>query len=254
MSVFAKYAHYYDSLYHDKNYESECNFIQEVLDSYSLETVESILDLGCGTGTHAIILAERGFQLDAVDRSEVMLESARRKDMQNQVRFHTDDVRSFNLGRQFDAIISMFAVMSYMTTNDDLLSMFTTVSKHLKPGGLFVFDSWFGPAVFSDPPTERIKDILSGPERILRLTHPDVDPVRQTVKVDFNVLRFRENELVDEVFESHLMRPLFVQELGLFGKLSGLQLIKACPFLKKDDVLSGNDWNACFIFQKIIPS
>lgn len=251
MSVFEKYAHYYDNLYQDKNYESECDFIEEVLNTHSLGSVESVLDLGCGTGTHAVILAERGFRVDALDRSEIMLESARKKDLSNKVRFHTDDIRSFKLDRQFDAIISMFAVMSYMTTNDDLLSVFTTVSRHLGPGGLFVFDCWFGPAVFSDPPSERIKDIVSGQERIIRLTRPAFDPVLQTVKVDFNVFRMKGNVLVDEVLESHIMRPLFVQELDVFAKLSDLRLIRACPFLRKDDSLSSNDWNACFVFQKL---
>jgi predicted TPR repeat methyltransferase len=54
MKVFKDYADFYDSLYEDKNYQEECNFVKHVFETYSEKKVNSILDLGCGTGSHVL--------------------------------------------------------------------------------------------------------------------------------------------------------------------------------------------------------
>jgi predicted TPR repeat methyltransferase len=59
MDVFKDYAKYYDLLYQEKNYEEECDFIEQVFRGFSKLKVKSILELGCGTGGHAIPLARR---------------------------------------------------------------------------------------------------------------------------------------------------------------------------------------------------
>ncbi len=79
MSVFGKeYSTAYDSLYHDKDYEKECEFIEDVLSKSSIK-VRRILDLGCGTGGHALLLAKKGYAVVGVDRSAEMLEFARQR-------------------------------------------------------------------------------------------------------------------------------------------------------------------------------
>ncbi len=57
--VFDTYGEYYDIFYSDKDYENECDFIQEIFKAYSAKPVKSILDVGCGTGGHSIVLARR---------------------------------------------------------------------------------------------------------------------------------------------------------------------------------------------------
>jgi len=73
------YADQYDLLYSDKNYEAECDLIEEVFRRYAKSSVETILDLGCGTGGHAFPLARRGYRVTGVDRSAEMLAHAREK-------------------------------------------------------------------------------------------------------------------------------------------------------------------------------
>jgi len=69
--VFDKlYAGTYDALYQDKDYEAECDFLQQVFARYAQAPIRAILDLGCGTGGHALPLARRGYALTGVDRSE----------------------------------------------------------------------------------------------------------------------------------------------------------------------------------------
>jgi len=70
------YADQYDFLYSDKDYDAECDLLEEVFRRYRDGNVRTILDLGCGTGNHAIRLARRGYEVTGVDRSPEMLAKA----------------------------------------------------------------------------------------------------------------------------------------------------------------------------------
>ena len=62
-------------------------------------------------------------------------------------------------GGKFDAALMMFAVLGYQVENDDVLAALRTARRHLEPGGLFIFDVWYGPAVLHQRPSERVKII-----------------------------------------------------------------------------------------------
>lgn len=68
----AAYAGSYDTIYGAKDYGAECSLIETLLRSHARGPVASILDLGCGTGNHAIPLAQRGYAVTGVDRSQPM--------------------------------------------------------------------------------------------------------------------------------------------------------------------------------------
>jgi ubiquinone/menaquinone biosynthesis C-methylase UbiE len=122
VTVFGEeYAGVYDCLYQDKNYGRECDFVESVLSEYAVK-VKSILDLGCGTGGHSLILSERGYEVVGVDNSKQMLNIARKKagDRNLLVKFIDSDIRNLNLQIKYDVVISMFAVMSYQITNEDI--------------------------------------------------------------------------------------------------------------------------------------
>src|SRR2546426_846978 len=73
------YSEYYDVLYSDKDYESECNYIETLFRQFSSGKVRRVLDIACGTGGHAIPLAKRGYTVFASDLSNGMLAQARKK-------------------------------------------------------------------------------------------------------------------------------------------------------------------------------
>ena len=154
MSIFQSYAHYYDVLYSEKDYAAECDFLESILGKYSDKATKTILDLGCGTGDHALTLGARGYEITGVDMSSEMLEIGRRKAEKKgvDIQFYEGDIREIALNQKFDAAISMFAVMSHQVTNKDLISAFKAASRHLKRNGLFIFDIWFGPAVLRQKP------------------------------------------------------------------------------------------------------
>jgi SAM-dependent methyltransferase len=97
-----------------------------------------ILDLCCGTGQLARVLAERGFRLIGLDGSEAMLDYARKN--APGIEFITADARTFDLGRQFDAVVSTYDSLNHVMSLDELTQVFACVKRSLRDGGWFVFD------------------------------------------------------------------------------------------------------------------
>ncbi len=253
MDIFKKkYAEDYDYLYHDKDYEKECDFIEVVFAKYS-GNVKRVLDLGCGTGGHALILAKRGYYVVGVDRSEEMLEIAKRKakDANLPVKFIQSDITDINLQEKFYAVISMFAVMSYQTTNSALSGACKVASNHLIPSGLFLFDCWNSPAVLTDKPIPCIKEVkLNDKEKIIRFIEPILNTMNHIVEVRFKAWKVKNGRLINETNESHFMRFLFPQEIKYFLETGGFERIEFCPFLELGKPLTEKDWNMAVITRK----
>ena len=137
----------------------------------------------------------------------------------------------------------MFAVMSYQTTNNAIASVCKLARKCLVTDGLFMFDCWHGPAVLTDKPTPRIKEVKSDyGEKVIRFTEPQLDIINHIVKVNFKVWKIKGNE-IQETKETHPMRFLFPQEIKYFLEVAGFRRIEFYPFLEIDRELTENDWN-----------
>ena len=251
MAVFGAYAQVYDALYQDKDYAAECDFLEQVFARYAGAPIRRILDFGCGTGGHDLLLARRGYTVTGVDRSEEMLAAARAKaasaEYANRLTFQRGDIRDLDLGETFDAVLSLFAVLSYQITNADLVAALRAARRHLEPGRLFLFDVWFGPGVLTERPADRYKIVVANGERVIRFVHPELDVIRHTVDVHYKILRLQGECVVDEVDEVHPMRFLFPQELAHYLDEAGFQIKTLCPLLRLDDALSERDWNMAVV-------
>ena len=239
-----EYAGAYDALYQDKDYEKECDYVEALFKKYDYRPT-TILDLGCGTGGHALILAKRGYKVTGVDRSAAMLDIAKKKaeDQRLDIEFIEGDLTRMPVSKKFDAVISLFAVMGYQTTNAALAAACKVAKECLVPGGMFLFDCWHGTAVIADKPAPRLKEINSGKgEKIIRFTLPEIDGMNHVVRVNFRVWHTKGNAFT-ETFESHPMRFLFPQEIGYFLEVAGFQSVDLYPFLKLDTSLTEKDWN-----------
>jgi SAM-dependent methyltransferase len=248
MEIFKKYATFYDAIYEGKNYRAECDFIESIWNKKSDRSVKSVLDIGCGTGSHAITLAERGYQVSAIDQSEEMIAVAKEKAQQKRCEFALEqkDIRNFDLGRQFDCVISLFAVMSYMISNKDVIDAMLCVRKHLKPGGIFIFDVWYGPAVLHLLPSDRVKEFKRNDEIIYRIAQSDLDHLKQNIIVNYTLINSHTSEVIKE---SHKLRFFFLQELKLLAGIVEMEFIDCFPFLSIDKKPSFDSWNVTCIFR-----
>ncbi|HAF61978.1 MAG TPA: hypothetical protein DCK95_06600 [Anaerolineaceae bacterium] len=243
------YADVYDALYHEKDYDEECDVIKSILETYGEGPIKSILDLGCGTASHSIRLAAQGYRVAGVDRSRMMLEIAQTKaEAQNvSVSFHHGDIKTINLGETFDAALVMFAVLGYQIKNEDVIQTLRNIRTQIKKGGLLIFDVWYGPAVLIQKPSEKIKIIDIEESKIIRLSSGILDTFRHVCRVRFKVYKIEKKQLLDETFEEHEVRFFFPQELAFFLQSSGFQLIHMGPFPSYNGELNETTWNTLVI-------
>lgn len=250
MSFGSAYAAAYDSLYRDKDYQGEVRSLEEIFRSYSSRPTKSILDLGCGTGNHAFPLANCGYEVLGVDRSEKMLDGFRKKMTRNSARpvsCHLSDVCHVDLRRSFDAVVMLFAVLSYQLSNAAVTQALRNVRRHLSPGGLFIADFWFGPAVLREGPARRQKTVQTGHGELVRDASGTLDILSQTCTVDY-VLRGRSKEGDPlEAAERHMMRYFFPKELELFLEHSSLRLLRLGCFPEIGRDPDQSTWTAALV-------
>lgn len=118
--------------------DREVRFITDVL---NLNPGQSILDLYCGYGRHAIELAKQGFVVTGVDATKDFLDIAAQKAKEANVNmaFEQKDMRDLDYEQQFAAVINMFAAFGYFT-DDENANIIKLVAKALQPEGLFLID------------------------------------------------------------------------------------------------------------------
>jgi SAM-dependent methyltransferase len=240
LSPFERSAEFYDELYEEKNYAAEADYVDGLIRAH-WPAARSLLDLGCGTGCHAIHFVERGYSVVGVDRSADMIAKAesRREQLPRRLRervaFDKGDIRSLRLGRRFDAVAALFHVVSYQISNDDLLAALATARTHLQPNGVFVFDCWYGPGVLSDPPAARTKHVCRRSQRLTRIAEPVMQVNDNVVEVNYRFVLDNEAAHVAEAFsETHRMRYFFVPELLLALQIASLEPVTVSEWMSVD--------------------
>jgi SAM-dependent methyltransferase len=255
MAVFADYALYYDLFYRDKDYAAEAEYVAGLIRKFHPST-RSILELGSGTGIHASLLAEKGFTVHGIERSQEMLarslaQTEKMTSGHGQLTFSPGDIRDIRLNKSFDAVIALFHVISYQTTNEDVTAAFETARHHLKPGGIFIFDVWYGPAVLTERPEVRIKRMADDQTEITRLAEPVLHLNENRVDVHYHVfVRDLVTQAVAELKEIHAMRYFFKPEIERIAAHSKLQCLHAEEWLS-GKAIGCDTWGACFIVQAI---
>jgi SAM-dependent methyltransferase len=143
MSVFGKSAEYYDAIYTAmKDYEIESERIHAVIQEYGRSDGADVLDVACGTGIHIGHLS-RHYTAAGLDIDPAMLAIARRK--HPRVAFHEASMVDFALGRQYDAVLCLFAAIAYAQTVDRLRQTLRTIAAHTRPGGVVLVEPFIPP-------------------------------------------------------------------------------------------------------------
>jgi SAM-dependent methyltransferase len=253
---FGTYSQYYDLLYQDKDYRGETGYVQVLLSRF-VPSCSNVLELGCGTGRHAELLADAGLHVTGVEFSDTMLEQANERVRSTAARAPMGsftaipgDARVVRVDQRFSAVISLFHVVSYQTSNQDVKQMFETAALHLNQGGCFVFDVWYGPAVVSMLPTVRIKRMENSEISVIRLAEPAIDLNRNQVEVNYTVfVTDKATGTVEQFGEQHHMRYYFAPELELLAEMHGLQIIHSEEWMTAAKP-SEHTWGVTFVAQK----
>ncbi|MBU2896878.1 class I SAM-dependent DNA methyltransferase [Vibrio hepatarius] len=249
MSQFGKlYSKFYDLMYEDKSYLSEVEYVVSLLPTDARK--KSLLDIGCGTGKHAEIFFDKGFSVHGIDLSSEMLDLARERNKSkssDDISFSLGNSRTFSIDKKFDVIVSLFHVMSYQNDNTALAETLNQIKNHLNPGGYFIFDFWYGPAVLSDLPATRVKRLSNQDIKVTRLAEPELKVASNIVEVNYEI---HIDDLLsgDKVVkkETHSMRYFFDPELELILSQLGFEVIDKYEWLTNEEPKLSS-WNVVWV-------
>jgi SAM-dependent methyltransferase len=164
--LYRELAPFYEVL-EERDYSSEVSLIASELERRGCRKV---IDLGCGVGTHARMLAERGFEVTGIDLSPHMVRQARRaSEGVTNVRFLVGDYYSYRPRRSFDAALCLN--WSIPVVERDLARFLRNTWRMLKGGGLLIFD-YEDPSdiVWSDLGEPQVDSWRFGDARLVRVS------------------------------------------------------------------------------------
>ncbi len=169
MEAYTDFAQVYDEFMDETPYEEWCAFLVGMLGRYGLKEVadedsrllddtyvisdgpneqhlrqerNTILDLGCGTGTLTQLLARKGYDMIGVDNAQEMLQIAMEKRDESglDILYLLQDMREFELYGTVGAVVSVCDSINYLLEEEEVLRTFKLVHTYLYPGGVFIFD------------------------------------------------------------------------------------------------------------------
>lgn len=257
MTVFDQYAAYYDLFYGAKDYGSETDYVVDNIRRYK-EGTTTVLELGCGTGSHAVELINRGYNVVGIDISERMLDTARKKlsvlpaEHHDRLEFRQGDARTIRLHRKFDIVVSLFHVMSYHLSTEHLNAAFNSIATHLKPGGIVAFDFWYGPGVLTQRPETRVQELENDKIRVTRIARPKLRENENYVAVNFTVIiEDKQTGIVKRVEETHNMRYLFLPEIDFLMTQYGIRRLCAKGWMSTSEP-DRNCWAGFVVGEKTV--
>ena len=195
---------FYDDIYAamGKDYAAETDKLHQFIQKYKRTDGNTLLDVACGTGTHAGLLSKY-HRVEGMDLNTRMLQVARKK--HPGLRFTRGDMREFDIGRQFDIVTCLFSAIGYMRTKTELQKAIQSMSRHLLPNGVLLVEPWFTPEKWN---VGRVSTILvDKPDiKIVRMSHSGIKG--KISLLDFHYLVGTSNG-IKQIVEHH--------EFGLFS-------------------------------------
>ncbi|MGM5484946.1 MAG: class I SAM-dependent methyltransferase [Nanobdellota archaeon] len=165
--------------------------------------VKSVLDCGCGTGTHAVLLAKKGYNVTAFDSSEEQIKLARKKAKENNVRirFYVGDIRNFNFGK-FDASISLYAPIMFGCKNiKDLTKSIKAIKNSLNPKGIAFIETLTSKMLESSG--LEINEYAEDKFKIARLTFYNFNKPKKSARVKYVYVSHKNNKTSYEEAEAN---------------------------------------------------
>lgn len=228
MDSYTFLAESYDLLTTDVGYPKWADYIQWHFARQSAP-VHSVVELACGTGSLTRILAQRGYEMTAIDLSSDMLTVAAQKCEDLPVQFLCQDMSRLTLLEPVDAVICCLDSVNYVTRPAALQRAFQRVYRYLKPGGLFLFDAKTPLALESAD--DQI--YLDETEDVFCVWRGEYDARRRICGYGIDLFRAREDGAWERESEYHEEYAYTPDELESFLREAGFSDVKRYGNLKK---------------------
>lgn len=211
--MFSETAALYDLVYGSiKNYPAEAERIAALVRAEKSDA-RNLLDVGCGTGAHARLLADaHGFEVDGIDLEPEFVRIASER-LQEAV--WQADMMEFDLARRYDAVFCLFSTIGYVRTLEGLRRALDCFRRHLAPGGVVIVEPWLAPDA-----------IRAGHVMIVSAEAPEVSVCRMSrTEVEGRVSRLHFEYLIG--WADGIRHTRDVHELGLFTVAETLDAFRA---------------------------
>ena len=143
MGEYAQAAEFYDLLYaEEKEHVAEVTLLTAIIRE-RIPDAASLLDVGCGTGSHARAFIDAGFRVDGIDLEPAFVAIAREKCSEG--RFYQGDMTMLDLPDRYDVVTCLFSAIGYVRTESQLRASIAGMRALLRPNGLLIVDPWFEP-------------------------------------------------------------------------------------------------------------
>lgn len=200
--MYKESAKLYDELFEQRDYAQACETVDAIVRRY-VPDAASLLDVACGTGRHLEHFRKR-YTSEGVDISREMLEIAQERCPG--VLLHERDFTDFDLGRQFDVVVCLFASIGYATSVDQMNDAVKSMATHVRPRGVLLVEPWVTPEAFVVG--KLVMDVVDEPN--LKVSRMYISQLRDRTSVyDVHYLVGHENGV------SHFIEH---EELGLFTR------------------------------------
>ena len=199
-------AHIYDIVNQNKDYSRETDFLEKLFRDRKIET---ILDVGCGTGTHMKLLEEKGFECNGVDLNQEMLEVAREKVKGELIQA---DMKNFDLNKKYDAVTCLFAAFNHLKNREEAKKALKCFKKHLNEKGFLLID-------LHNPQRDGEKYKNFGDVEIKMKWKYDSETKKEHTKTTFKV---KGKEIMDE----HTLRIYSIDEMKEMLEETGFSVQK----------------------------
>ena len=252
-SYIGRHAELYDIFYADKPYAEEAAFVHQCLQQYSVGPTVRLLELACGTGTHALALEKFGYEIIATDYSEDMLACARRKaaEVSSLIDFRWQDMRALDIAeRPFAAAICLFDSIGYVETNEALMQVLQGVHRHLRPDGLFVFEFWHAAAMLCSYAPVRVRRWSTPEGELVRISETELECAKQLARVTYTIYELRHDGTYTSLKETQANRYLLVQEMAGWLSSCGFAPLKWFAGFAPDENITEQTWHVIAVARR----
>jgi ubiquinone/menaquinone biosynthesis C-methylase UbiE len=225
---FSLEATFYDKIWGRHDYDADVKFLTSLFRKYHCR---SVIDIGCGTGNHALRLSKKGYQVTGVDVSPTMLKIAKEKDKERKIKFIRGDMKKLEKvilkGQGFDAAICLGQVFSHFMTDKDLHAFLNRLHKILKQNGLFIFSARNAKKINEEYLNKLLLDHILNEEKLqlLMLAHNTRDSQNPNIIVWNPIYLIKQDSKVDLQIREHKLRWFEFSTLKKIMTENGFKII-----------------------------
>lgn len=245
---------YYDLTYEKKDYAGEALFFDMLIKKYGRAGTKILASFGAGTLNHERFLSKKGYSITGVDFSDKMVALARQKirtEKLKNITVEQGDMRNWKTDKKFDAVLSMFNVVSYCKNLKELEGVIKTAAGALEPKGVLIFDCWNATAVKKDPPKSRFVKFRQGKTELYRLTEASPIDDGEAIDLSIELIEIKKGGMTGRETEQHRVRSWHLRDIKKILRKNGFTFRLACQFGDAKLPISDKKWAMTIVAKKV---